>query len=91
MKTNPDVTRRIEQQGFFARLTALDPATVAAYCLRQLRKRDTVIIVNRGSWLLLKLLPIWIKLPMLTNSIKKELNISHEKSFSDRHYRPARQ
>ncbi|MBN9298033.1 MAG: SDR family NAD(P)-dependent oxidoreductase [Filimonas sp.] len=91
MKTNPDVTRRIEQQGFFARLTALDPATVATYCLRKLRKRDTVIIVNRGSWLLLKLLPIWIKLPMLTNSIKKELNISHEKSFSDRHYRPARQ
>ncbi|MFC3198049.1 SDR family NAD(P)-dependent oxidoreductase [Parapedobacter deserti] len=75
MKTNADTTRRIEEQGFFARATSLDPDKVARYCIQQLQKRDTVIMVNRLSWLLLAILPIWIKLPMLTNKIKKEIDV----------------
>lgn len=73
MKTNEDSTRRIEAQGFFARITSLNPDKVAQYCIRQLEKRDTVIMVNHFSWLFLSLLPIWVKLPMLTNKIRKEL------------------
>lgn len=76
MKTNEDTIKRIEDQGFFANMTALKPEKVAKYCIQQLEKRDTVIMVNRFSWLCLKILPVWIKLPMLTNKIKKELTIS---------------
>lgn len=75
MRTNEDIKRRIEEQGFFANLTAIHPDRVASYCIRKLEKRDSVIMVNYVSCLFLWLLPIWIKLPMLTNRIKKELNI----------------
>jgi short-subunit dehydrogenase len=74
MKTSPEITRRIEKQGFLGKLTLLNPDAVARYCIRQLLKRDTVIMVNRMSWLMLVMLPIWIKLPLLTRSIKRELN-----------------
>ncbi len=76
MKTNEDSTKRIKEQGFFAEITSLPPDKVARYCIRQLEKRDTVIMVNRMSWLFLTILPIWIKLPMLTNKIKKELDMA---------------
>ncbi|AKH94147.1 SDR family NAD(P)-dependent oxidoreductase [Elizabethkingia anophelis] len=76
MKTNAEVSRRIEEQGFWARITCLDPQRVARYCIRRLKKRDTVIMVNHISWLLLKILPIWLKMPMLTNKIKREINIA---------------
>lgn len=75
MKTNEDSARRIDEQGFFARMTSLDPDSVARYCIRQLRRKDTVIMVNHFSWLLLALLPIWLKLPMLTSKIKRELHV----------------
>lgn len=73
MKTNDEVTKRIESQGFFAKMTSLDPDQVAVFCLNRLEKRDTVIMVNQFSWLFLKILPVWFKLPMLSNKIKKEL------------------
>lgn len=73
MKTNIDVCRRIEKQGFLGRLTLLDPDKVAAYCIRQLFKKDSVIMVNPISWLMMKILPIWIKLPLMTSAIKKEI------------------
>ena len=75
MKTNKEITQRIENQGFFAKVISLNPDKVASFCISQLEKRDTVIMVNQLSWLLLNIMPIWIKLPMLTNKIKKELNI----------------
>lgn len=73
MKTNIDVCKRIEKQGFLGKLTLLDPNKVAARCVSQLFKRDSVIMVNPISWLVMKILPIWIKLPLMTNAIKKEI------------------
>ncbi|WP_418124056.1 SDR family NAD(P)-dependent oxidoreductase [Chryseobacterium sp. PTM-20240506] len=73
MKTNKDVCERIEKQGFLGKLTLLDPNKVAARCVNQLFKRDSVIMVNPISWLVMKILPIWIKLPLMTNAIKKEI------------------
>ncbi|MCL1672992.1 SDR family NAD(P)-dependent oxidoreductase [Elizabethkingia ursingii] len=75
MKTNAEVSRRIEEQGFWARITSLDPHRVARYCIRQLKKRDTVIMVNHFSWLLLRILPIWLKMPVLTSKMKREINV----------------
>jgi len=73
MKTNIDVCKRIEKQGFLGKLTLLDPNKVAKYCVDRLFKRDSVIMVNPISWLFMKVLPIWIKLPLMTNAIKKEI------------------
>lgn len=73
MKTNSDVCKRIEKQGFLGRLTLLDPDKVASYCINQLFKRDSVIMVNPFSWLVMKVLPIWITLPLMTSAIKKEI------------------
>lgn len=72
MKTNEEITSRIEKQGFLGKLTLKDPEKVAKRCVRKLFKRDSVIIINRLGWLMMKLLPIWIKLPLLTKAIKKE-------------------
>ena len=73
MATNADVTSRIKKLGFIGRLTLLKPEKVAGRCIRQLFKKDRVIMVNHWSWLAMALLPIWIKLPLLTNNIKKEI------------------
>jgi short-subunit dehydrogenase len=73
MATNDDVTSRIKKLGFVGRLTLLKPEKVAGRCIRQLFKKDRVIMVNPWSWLAMTLLPIWIKLPLLTHNIKKEI------------------
>lgn len=75
MKTNGNTTQRIEKQGFFARITLLDPDNVARYCIKQLEKRKAVISVNSFSWLVLKLVPTRISLPIITNRFKKELDV----------------
>ena len=75
IKTNEDQIRRIKKLGFLARLTSLDPDDVAIYCLNQLEKRDTTIVVSRFSGMFLKIMPIRLGLPLLSNKIKKELNM----------------
>jgi hypothetical protein len=73
MKTNAGVTQRIEKQGLLGRLTLLDPEKVARYCIKQLFRKDTVIMVNPFSWAVLQLIPIWIRLPVMTRAIKREI------------------
>ncbi|UHO39919.1 SDR family NAD(P)-dependent oxidoreductase [Chryseobacterium capnotolerans] len=73
MKTNTDVCKRIEKQGFWGRLTLLNPDKVAARSIQRLFKKDSVIMVNPISWLVMKILPIWIKLPLMTQAIKREI------------------
>jgi len=73
MKTNNEVKARIEKQGLLGKLTLLDPAKVAKYCIQQLFRKDTVIMVNPFSYAILKLLPLWIRLPLMTNAIKREI------------------
>lgn len=72
MKTNGDVTARISSQGFFGKLTLLEPERVADYCLQQLFKKNRVIILNPVVSTILRILPNWIKLPLLTRAMKKE-------------------
>ncbi len=74
MNTNDEIVSRIKKQGFLGRLTLLEPEKVARFCVKQLFKRDTVIMVNPLSWTVLKLLPIFIKLPLMTRIIKREIS-----------------
>jgi hypothetical protein len=73
MATNAEVSERIEKQGFLGKLTLLDPDKVARRCIKQVLKRDSVIMVNPFSWLILNILPIWVRLPLMSNAIKKEV------------------
>ncbi|MBV8324943.1 SDR family NAD(P)-dependent oxidoreductase [Chryseobacterium sp.] len=75
MKTNPEVCKRIEKQGLLGRLTLLNPDKVASRCIERLFKKDSVIMVNPVSWLIMKVLPIWIKLPLMTKAIKREIEV----------------
>ena len=72
MKTNPEITARIEKQGFVGKLTLLEPRRVAEYSLRKMFKGTTFILVNPVSWFISTLLPNWIKVPMMTNIVKRE-------------------
>jgi len=51
----------------------LEPEKVAKYCIKQLFNKDTVIMVNPLSWAILSMIPIWIKLPLMTRAIKREI------------------
>ncbi|MCF2875733.1 MULTISPECIES: SDR family NAD(P)-dependent oxidoreductase [unclassified Tenacibaculum] len=73
MKTNPEITARIEKQGALGKLTLLEPEKVAEYSLKKMLKGRTLILVNPISWFFSTLLPTWIKVPMMTNIIKREV------------------
>jgi len=76
MKTNEDATKRIMRQGFLGKIGLLSPEKVAKISLRQLFRRDTMILLgflNQLSWLILVLTPIWIRLPLFTRAVGREL------------------
>lgn len=87
MATNADVTSRIKNHGILGRLTQLNPDKVAQVCIAGIFKRDTVIMVNPLSWLAMKILPIWIRMPLMSNAIKKE--ICNAEGFYNRYNRLA--
>src|SRR5690606_31186042 len=77
MMTNQDSTVRLRRQGFFATMGLLSPEQVAAIAIRQLFKRDTLIMLNwanKLTWFVMKFLPVYIRLPLLTKAIKKEVH-----------------
>ncbi|WP_282015350.1 SDR family NAD(P)-dependent oxidoreductase [Marinifilum flexuosum] len=75
MKTNPEVTARINKQGFLGKMGLLTPEKVAEIAIRQLFKRDRLIMLNgnKFNWFVLKVLPIWLRLYLLSNAVRREL------------------
>jgi short-subunit dehydrogenase len=76
MKTNKEVTERINKQSLIAKLGLQTPEEVAEISIRQLMKKDTMVMLNKMNgfyWLLMKIVPIWIRLPLMTRMVKKEL------------------
>ncbi|MEI6749800.1 MAG: SDR family NAD(P)-dependent oxidoreductase [Bacteroidota bacterium] len=77
VKTNADVTARIEKQGIFGRMGQVSPQKLAGIAIRQLFLRDSLIlpgILNKINWLLMVLLPNAWKLPLLSRVVRKEIN-----------------
>lgn len=72
MKTNPEIVARIEKQGFLGKLTLLEPQKVAEYSIKKMFQGTTFILINPISWFISTLLPNWIKVPMMTNIVKRE-------------------
>ncbi len=81
IKTNPEVCRRIDQQGIFGKMGLLTTDKLGELAVKQLFKKDSLIIpgiINKVNWLLIKTVPIWIRLPLVSNVVKKELLIAEK-------------
>ncbi|MBN1820637.1 MAG: SDR family NAD(P)-dependent oxidoreductase [Prolixibacteraceae bacterium] len=80
MKTNPEVTRRIENHGRLIQSTTLPVEKVAKICIRKLMMGKKLIIpgtMNKLSWLLMKIIPVQLRLLLMKNSLKNELEIEN--------------
>lgn len=76
MRTNPEVTRRINSHNRLIRSTTLSTEAVARICISRLLKNDDLIIpgfMNKLSWLILKMVPVWMRLIIMRSTLQKEL------------------
>ncbi|MDT0676666.1 SDR family NAD(P)-dependent oxidoreductase [Autumnicola musiva] len=76
IKTNGDVSSRIDKQGLGARVLLIPPGEIARISLDQMFRRKKVIKLNwahRLGWFLLHVLPVSIKSAILSKSAKKEV------------------
>lgn len=80
MKTNANVTRRIEGQHAAARFCVVSPEKVAQRAISRLFKKHPVIIIsfaNALNWLLMKTVPGFIRLPLVSKTMKREADMSN--------------
>ena len=81
MKTNAEVTKRIEKHSKLIQSTTLAVEKVARICIEKTLKHDELIIpgfMNKLSWVVLKLIPVWLRLIIMRNSLQNELKDSKE-------------
>lgn len=74
MRTSKEIIARIEKQGWFARLLSMKPNEVARNSIDKLFEKHSVIIFNPLSLLMINLIPSRIRVPLMTNLIKRELH-----------------
>lgn len=82
MKTNADTAMRIEKQGWRGQVGLIAPEEMAQRSLDRLFRKDSLILVgwmNKMNWLLMKTVPVWIRLPLITNMVRKEILSSKRK------------
>jgi uncharacterized protein len=75
MRTNADVVQRIEKLGIFGGIGLLSTERMAYIAVRQLYRRNSVIIpgfFNKVNWLLFQIVPVWIRLPIVSWIFRKE-------------------
>jgi uncharacterized protein len=80
MKTNKHVTSRIRKMGALGKIGLLTPEYVASRSIDLMFMGRTIIIpgwLNHLSWLATKTVPGWIRLPYITNRMKKGITISN--------------
>ncbi len=81
MKTNMHVIKRINKHGFLGRMGVMSPEKVAEIAVNKMFRRRSSILagtVNRLNFLLIKILPSCITLPLLTKAVKKEIQKDSE-------------
>lgn len=79
MRTNASVMARIESHGLLTKAGVVPTDIMARVAIKKMFKGKRRIIVGRINYLMylvLALLPLKIKLPMLTQAMKKEVQIS---------------
>lgn len=76
MATNADASQRIESQGFKGKIGLVSPEEVAKISLQGTFSGKATIVpgfMNKINRVLMALLPNWLKIPLITNAIKKEI------------------
>ena len=73
MATSPEITQRIEKQGFFGRATLKSTPEIARKYVDGMLRGKRQIILNQISYLLTKLIPERWRIHWLSNIIKREL------------------
>lgn len=74
MATNPEVTARIEKQGFLGRFTLKSTEQIAQKCIRQTLRGKRHIIINPLSYCFSTIIPGCIKNPLMTKIVKREVD-----------------
>jgi len=76
MRTNPEVSQRIETQGYWAQIGIQSPEEVAQTAIKKLFREKTIIIpgyMNKINWLLMKIVPTSIGIPLISRIVKREV------------------
>jgi uncharacterized protein len=82
MRTNPDVTKRINKQGFIGKLSLISIEKIAKISINRLFKRHSRVIPGFGNKLnliMIQLVPLWIRLSVVSNILKRELEENRER------------
>ncbi|MPM12524.1 hypothetical protein SDC9_58877 [bioreactor metagenome] len=77
IKTNPDVTARIEKQGLFGKMGLISPANLAHIAVRQMLKNDSLILpgfFNKMNWLFMSIVPNYWKLLIVSRVVRREIS-----------------
>lgn len=74
MATNPEVTARIEKQGFLGKFTLKTTRDIAEKCIRQTFRGKKHIIINPLSYLFSAIIPGCIMNPIMTRIVRREVN-----------------
>lgn len=72
MATNPDVTARIQKQGFWGRATLKSTESIARKCIRQTLRGKRQVIVNPIAYGLSHLVPTTLKTWAMSRIVKQE-------------------
>ncbi|MDF2454750.1 MAG: family NAD(P)-dependent oxidoreductase [Cytophagaceae bacterium] len=75
LKTSLEIAARIDKQGLFAKLGLIEPHTFAQKSMDKLFQKYAVIVLNPFSLLFLRLIPSRVRVPLMTNVIKRELYV----------------
>lgn len=73
MATSPEITQRIEEQGFFGRATLKPTPDIARRYVDGMLRGKRQVILNPLSYLLTKLLPERLRILLLSHIVKREL------------------
>lgn len=73
MATNPEVTARIEKQGFLGRFTLKTTEKIAHKCIHQTLRGKRHIIINPLSYFFSAIIPGCIKNAIMTKIVKREV------------------
>ena len=74
MKTNAEVTKRIEKQGILGKLSLLELDQIAKRCLKGMYAKKKIIVLSPFNYYMLKLLPQRISTYLISNGVKKEIS-----------------
>ncbi len=75
-KTNKEVSRRIEKQGWWVKAGLQTPERLASIAINAMYGGKKVVIpgfITKINWLLLKILPKSISIPLISNAVKNEI------------------